>query len=324
MGTGKEPIPFLLSPIGKDYIWGGERLNKEFGKKLNVHPLAETWECSTHPDGLSIVASGEYAGMTLKEVLKRNPEYIGKYANAEGELPILVKLIDAQQNLSVQVHPDDRYAKIYENGQSGKNEMWYVLDAEPQAQLIYGFTQQLTKQEIKSYLENGIIESFLQKVSVKKGDSFYIEAGTVHAIGAGVLIAEIQENSNLTYRLYDYNRNDSNGNKRELHIEKALDVINLNIIGNTNLRKCSGKSSFERICNCPYFKVDKIQIEKGSVTLDNQQDAFHILLCINGNGKLKYSRTESLTFSKGDCIFIPINSRVINLVENAEILDVYV
>ena len=212
--------PFLLRPAGKDYLWGGNRLNDDFSKNINMQPLAETWECSTHPDGPSIVASGRYEGKTLREVLKMHPEYAGTHPACENGLPVLIKFIDAKRDLSVQVHPDDDYARTHENGSLGKTEMWYVLDAARDASLVYGFLYDMDPSVVRRSIENGTIEKYLQRVKVRKDDVFYIEAGTVHAIGAGALIAEIQENSNVTYRLYDYGRTDKNGKQRPLHIDR--------------------------------------------------------------------------------------------------------
>lgn len=192
--------PFLLKPVGKDYIWGGNRLNDDFSKNINMEPLAETWECSTHPDGPSVVAGGEFKGILLSQVLREYPEFLGTHPQIQGELPILIKLIDAKKDLSVQVHPNDDYAYKYENGQLGKTEMWYILDASRDAKLIYGLYHDVTKDEMKDSIEQGTVEKYLQKIPVQKDDLFYIKAGTIHAIGAGVLIAEIQENSNLTDR----------------------------------------------------------------------------------------------------------------------------
>ena len=203
--------PFLLKPAGKDYLWGGSRLKDDFSKDMDLTPLAETWECSTHPDGPSIVASGVYEGRLLSEVLNRHPEYMGTHPKTDGGLPILIKFIDARKDLSVQVHPDDEYAREHEHGSLGKTEMWYVLDAAKDAKLVYGFYHDISRKKLKKSLEDGNVERYLQKVKVQKDDLFYIEPGTVHAIGAGVLIAEIQESSNLTYRMYDYGRVDKNG-----------------------------------------------------------------------------------------------------------------
>ena len=219
--------PLLLRPSGKDYLWGGSRLNDEFEKNIDLQPLAETWECSTHPDGPSYVVDGEFDGKELAEVLKAHPEYLGERHKGECILPILIKFIDAKKDLSVQVHPTDEYAKDKENGQFGKTEMWYVLDAGRDAKLVYGLKQNCTKEEIRKAISDGTVMRYLQKVPIHKDDLFFIRAGTIHAIGAGALVAEIQENSNLTYRLYDYDRIGKDGKKRELHIDKALDVANL-------------------------------------------------------------------------------------------------
>ena len=197
--------PFLLKPAAKDYLWGGTRLNNEFAKGIDLDPLAETWECSTHPDGPSVVASGEFEGQTLTQVLAEHPEYLGT-RHPDGKFPLLIKFIDAKKDLSVQVHPDDVYAMEHENGQNGKSEMWYVLDASKDAHLVYGLKHDCTEAEIRKAIADGTLLRYLQRVPIQKDDLFFIEAGTVHAIGAGALIAEIQENSNLTYRLYDYDR----------------------------------------------------------------------------------------------------------------------
>ena len=256
--------PFLLKPAGKDYIWGGSRLNDDFSKGIDMEPLAETWECSTHPDGLSMVASGEFSGITLDRVLKEHPDFLGTHPKTQGELPILIKFIDAKKDLSVQVHPTDQYAAEHENGQRGKTEMWYVLDASRDAQLVYGFHHDVDRETLRRSIADGTVEKYLQKVPVKKDDLFYISAGTVHAIGAGALIAEIQESSNLTYRLYDYGRLDKNGKPRELHIEKALDVADLK--ASTEPRqplrvlKYRQGCAVELLCRCKYFEVSRMLI----------------------------------------------------------------
>ncbi|MCC8101189.1 MAG: class I mannose-6-phosphate isomerase [Clostridiales bacterium] len=193
--------PFMLSPSGKDYLWGGNRLNEDFAKGIDLFPLAETWECSTHPDGPSMITTGKFAGQTLSNVIKAHPEFLGTHPKAEDGLPILIKFIDDKKDLSVHVHPDDDYAREYENGSLGKSEMWYVLDATKDAKLIYGFYHDMDEETVRKSLADGTIEKYLQKVSVQKDDVFFIPAGQVHAVGAGALIAEIQENSNLTYRL---------------------------------------------------------------------------------------------------------------------------
>jgi mannose-6-phosphate isomerase len=322
--------PFLLKPAGQDYLWGGNRLNDDFSKGIDLSPLAETWECSTHPDGPSIVASGEHKGETLSEVIKHHPEYLGTHPKSEGELPILIKFIDAKNDLSVQVHPDDEYARTHENGQLGKTEMWYVLDATHDAKLIYGLNHDTDKETMRKGIEQGTLGKYLQKVRIKKDDLFYIKAGTIHAIGAGALIAEIQENSNLTYRLYDYDRIDKNGNKRELHIDKALEVANLKASTEPRqpmrvLKYRQGCAS-ELLCRCEYFEVNRmiVNTERCRQMVEYQADStsFRVLLCTDGCGSIHFGNGEYLSFFKGDCIFAPANSVAIKIHGKAQFLDV--
>lgn len=307
--------PFLLSPSGKDYVWGGNRLKEDFNKNMDLTPLAETWECSTHPDGPSYVASGKNKGKLLSKVLKEHPEYLGTHLKPNGELPILIKFIDAQKDLSIQVHPNDEYAMKYENGQLGKTEMWYVLDASKNSKVVHGFNCNMDKQKVKNSIADGTIEKYLNKVPINKDDVFYIKAGTIHAIGAGALIVEIQENSNLTYRLYDYNRVDKTGKQRELHIDKALDVMDYNpsheIKQPIRVKKHKIGYSSELLCKCKHFEVykEKINTEKCKeiFKFKTQIKSFHVLLCIGGSGTL-ISEKETIPFFKGDCIFVPANS----------------
>lgn len=322
--------PFLLKPAGKDYLWGGSRLKDDFCKEIDMTPLAETWECSTHPDGPSVVASGEDAGKLLPQVLKEHPEYLGTHAANGNELPILIKFIDARKDLSVQVHPDDAYAGENENGSLGKTEMWYVLDAAPDAKLIYGFHHDMDKEVLRHSLEEGTVEKYLQKIPIHKDDVFYIEAGTVHAIGAGALIAEIQENSNLTYRLYDYNRTDKNGKLRPLHIDKALEVADLK--GSVSPRQPMRVLKYRRgcaaefLCRCKYFQVERMLLntEQCRKMADLQTDTttFQVLLCTSGCGVLYGENQIQLNFYKGDCIFLPADSIPMKLHGKAQLLRV--
>lgn len=321
--------PFLLKPAGKDYLWGGSRLKDDFSKDMDLTPLAETWECSTHPDGPSIVASGAYAGRLLSEVLSRHPEYMGTHPKTDGGLPILIKFIDARKDLSVQVHPDDEYAREYEHGSLGKTEMWYVLDAAKDAKLVYGFYHNISREKLKKSLEDGTVERYLQKVKVQKDDLFYIEPGTVHAIGAGTLVAEIQESSNLTYRMYDYGRVDKNGRPRELHIAQALEVASRK--GNRTPRqpmrvlKYRKGCATELLCRCKYFQVERqlINTERCREMADFQTDSnsFQVLLCIGGCGTM-FGAGEMLHFFKGDCIFVPADSIPLKLHGKAQFLKV--
>ena len=323
--------PFLLRPVGKDYIWGGNRLNDDFAKGIQMQPLAETWECSTHPDGTSTVASGPFAGQTLTQVLREHPEFLGSHIRTQdGQLPILIKFIDAKQDLSVQVHPSDSYAKEHENGQLGKSEMWYVLDALENTSLIYGFNRTIDQETLRRSLLDGTVERYLQKVPIEKGDVFYIRAGTVHAIGAGALIAEIQESSNLTYRLYDYDRVDKNGNRRELHIDKALEVADLKASAEPRqplrvLKYRRGCAS-ELLCRCRYFEVYRMLVntERCRELVDYRADStsFRVLLCTDGCGSITFGEGSSLTFFRGDCIFVPADSVLMKIHGQAQFLDV--
>lgn len=324
-------VPFLLRPVGKAYLWGGRRLKDDYGKELDMTPLAETWECSTHPDGLSTVGSGEFTGQTLARVLQEHPEFLGSHPVPGGGLPVLIKLIDAKKDLSIQVHPDDEYAMIHEHGQFGKSEMWYVLDADPGATLFYGLHRKTDRDTLRQSIAEGTIEKYLQKVAIKKNDLFYVKAGTIHAIGAGALIAEVQQSSDLTYRLYDYDRTDANGLKRELHVEKALEVANLNgaIAPHQPLRVLNYQkgSARELLCRCKYFEVHRMLINTENcrtlVSYQADSGSFRVLLCIGGCGSLMTEDgRELLQIFKGDCIFFPANSVTARLHGRTQFLEV--
>lgn len=320
--------PFILQPSGKDYLWGGQRLNTEFEKQIDLDPLAETWECSTHPDGPSIVKTGGFKGQTLSKVISDNPHFLGARHSEDKALPILIKFIDAKSDLSVQVHPNDEYAKAYEDGQLGKTEMWYVLDAAKDARLVYGLKKDCTKEQIRESIEKGKLSNLLQSVKVNKDDLFFIEAGTIHAIGAGCLIAEIQENSNLTYRLYDYDRVGKDGKKRELHIDKSLKVANLKSSSEPKqplrVLKYRPGVAKELLSRCKYFEVYRMLVNterRQSVTYASDNLSFRVLLCIKGCGVLNFE-DQSLEFFKGDCIFVPADSVEIKIHGHAHFLDI--
>ena len=321
-------LPFLLTPAAKDYLWGGSRLNDDFNLDMDIVPFAEAWVCSTHPDGSSYVPD---FSCTLTELLKHHPEYMGTHAMsvANGEIPILIKLIDAKKDLSVQVHPDDKYAEEHENGSLGKSEMWYMLDAKPNSKLVYGFNHDVTATQVRRAIYTGTIESLLNHVEVHQNDLFYIEAGTVHAVGAGCLIAEIQESSNLTYRLYDYNRTDKNGRTRELHIDKALSVLNMKCSAAPRqpmrvLKYKNGVAS-ELLTRCKYFQVERLllntEVQRNLATFQTESNSFHCLLCVDGCGVL-FGSDVTLPFFKGDCIFVPADSVPLKLHGKAQLLNV--
>ncbi len=292
-----------LKPSGKDYIWGGKRLAEEYGKEMTGNTLAETWELSCHEDGPCYIVGGIYDGLTLQQFIdKKGRNVLGTNCEKFKQFPILIKFIDAQDNLSIQVHPNNEYA-LKNEGQFGKTEMWYVLDAGKNAFLYYGFQKEISKEEFEERIRNDTLLEVLHAVSVQKGDILFIEAGTIHAIGKDILIAEIQQNSNVTYRVYDYGRIGKDGKKRDLHIQKALDVTNrIPIIKNN--------SSYPHIADCEYFTVDKLLLDgtimekmEGVVT----KDSFISMLILDGKGVI-INREQVVNFKKGDSLFIAAGS----------------
>ncbi|MCI7725711.1 MAG: class I mannose-6-phosphate isomerase [Clostridiales bacterium] len=320
--------PIFLRPTGKDYLWGGSRINDEFGKGIALEPLAETWECSTHPDGPSYAVGGEFDGQSLAEILKAHPEYLGTHPERGEGLPILIKFIDAKRDLSVQVHPTDDFAAAHENGQRGKTEMWYVLDAAKDAKLVYGLRHDTDAEALRDSIENGTVEKHLQTVPIAKNDVFFIEAGTIHAIGAGALIAEIQQSSNLTYRLYDYDRVDKNGHKRPLHVQKALAAANLRSSTAPRqpmrvLHYRPGCAS-ELLCRCKYFEVYRMLVNterRQKVAYRADAMSFRVLLCVDGCGTVSFCNSASNIY-KGDCVFLPADSVELSLHGQLQLLDI--
>ena len=314
-----------LFPAGKDYLWGGTRLRDEYGKKIDMNPLAETWECSVHPDGYSFILNGEFKGHTLAEVLKKHPEYLGSKVR-NGELPILVKFIDAKKDLSVQVHPSDDYAQIHEQ-QNGKTELWYIIDAEKGAKLIYGFQHKVNKEILRQAIKRGTLDKHLQKVPVKKGDVIFVPAGIVHGIGKGILLVEIQESSNVTYRVFDYNRIDKNGEKRKLHFEKAIQVMNMDVESDVKYKprliNYYPGCSQELLCRCKYFEAERIQVTKAFLFLV-REESFQVLVCLEGRVQIKTIEIETkpVELCKGETIFLPARLGKCCVVGKASLLKI--
>lgn len=298
--------PIKLKPAFKDYLWGGTRLRDDFGKDCDYDKIAESWELSCHKDGNSVVADGEFAGLTLAQYIeKEGKSVLGTNCEKFENFPILIKLIDAKDNLSVQVHPNNEYAQRVE-GEYGKTEMWYVVDCDEGASLLYGFKHNITKEEFRERIENNTLLEVTNSVPVKKGDVFFIEAGTLHAIGKGILIAEIQQNSNTTYRIYDYGRVGADGKPRQLHIDKAVDVTNL----------CPAKPypqsepvdmggwTKKRLAKCEYFTVDVINVDT-SAALEADKSSFVNILVLDGGCVLSSEGNDAVELKKGDSVFIP-------------------
>lgn len=298
---------FRLIPPLKDYIWGGYKLKTMFGRDNGGKKISESWEVSVHPDGLSRIEGDG----TLAQYLQENPTAVDTEGNA---FPVLVKFIDAAQNLSVQVHPDDDYARQYEND-NGKTEMWYVVHADDGAGILCGLRKDTTKEEFAAKVADGTVEDLLNFIPVKEGDCFLIRAGTVHAIGAGCVICEVQQSSNVTYRVYDYNRLGADGKPRQLHLEKALDVINFSQFHDTTnsgpFQKVAG-GSIRLLTKCDYFCCRELLLE-GEVSAKNDT-SFTAATVLSGEGC-----ADGKPFRAGDSFFIPRGEKF-TLQGNAKIL----
>ena len=293
-----------LKPVFKDYIWGGTKLRDEYGFQSDLDKLAEGWMLSCHKDGENLIENGNYKGKTLTEVVCNNPDYLGENGKKFEYFPILIKLIDAKNDLSVQVHPDNEYAMRVEN-EYGKTECWYVLDCDEDAELIYGFNKSITSEEFKEKIADNTFLETVNKVKVKKGDLFFIEAGTLHAIGKGILLAEIQQNSNTTYRVYDYGRLGADGKPRELHVEKAIDVTQCTPpTRSTNpegeLVVADGYST-QLLTKCDLFNVEKVSVDTSYASIADEKSFVSVLVT---DGK---STIDGLEINKGDSLFIPAN-----------------
>ena len=283
-----------LTPACKDYLWGGEKLRQDYGIQSQLHPLAEAWVLSCHPDGPSVVATGPLAGKALPEYIQeKGPGCLGADCEKFTDFPILAKFIDAKGDLSIQVHPSNEYALAHEH-QFGKTEMWYVLDCEPGATLYYGFQHQISREEFQQRIQDNTLTEVLNAVPVEKGDLFFIPAGTLHAIRKGIVVAEIQQNSNVTYRIYDYGRVGADGKPRQLHIQQALEV--------TQRTPPQPDPDFHgHLAQCPYFTVD---VMEGRFTLDCGPESFVSALVLEGTGAL-WEGDESMPLRKGESLFIP-------------------
>ena len=283
-----------LTPACKDYLWGGEKLRQDYGIQSQLHPLAEAWVPSCHPDGPSVVATGPLAGKTLPEYIQeKGPGCLGADGEKFTDFPILAKFIDDKGDQSIQVHPANEYDLAHEH-QFGKTEMWYVLDCEPGATLYYGFQHQISREEFQQRIQDNTLTEVLNAVPVEKGDLFFIPAGTLHAIRKGIVVAEIQQNSNVTYRIYDYGRVGADGKPRQLHIQQALEV--------TQRTPPQPDPDFHgHLAQCPYFTVD---VMEGRFTLDCGPESFVAVLVLEGTGAL-WEGDESMSLRKGESLFVP-------------------
>ena len=319
--------PLKFEPILKDKIWGGTKLKSLFNKAAETDKLGESWELSGYENDESVVTNGFLAGNTLPELIEiYMGELIGESIFDEYGLsfPLLFKLIDANENLSIQVHPGDEVAAERHNSY-GKTEMWYVVDAEPGAELIIGFSEDCSRDEYLDALDEGRIEDLLQKVPVKKGDVFFTPAGLVHAIGKGVVVAEIQQSSDITYRIYDYKRVDDQGNERELHTEQALDVINFNASKGPKTAYTPLMNEVTPLVSCNYFTTNMLRFNKSIARQYAKIDSFVSYMCLEGNFVIEFGGEKTIV-SKGDTILIPASIDELSLIPDAEVtlLEVYV
>ena len=317
--------PIKFKSLLKERIWGGKDL-ENYGKKItSTEPIGESWEISGVAGDISVVANGALKGNNLQELIEI---YMGKlvgdkvYERFGYEFPLLIKLIDAQDNLSIQVHPDDELSKTRHNAY-GKTEMWYVVDHNPGAELLLGFNQEVDKAKYMDFLEKGELDQLLCKVPVKKDDAFFIPAGTIHAIGSGMLIAEIQQTSDITYRVFDFNRTDAQGNPRELHTELAIDAIEYAVRNDYDITKQPIDNKEVELVSCQYFTTNTIKVN-GSAEFDVvDRDSFTIYMCLDGKVKITTDKGEE-TISKGESILIPAVVSTISFEGQAQMLETFI
>lgn len=330
------PDIMRLEPAFKDNLWGGTKLRTVFGKKCDYDVIGESWELSAHPDGQSVIASGIFTGMYFGEFIEKyGHDVVGWKSSSLDRFPVLIKFIDAKKDLSIQIHPDDDYALEIEN-EFGKNEMWYVVDCEPGAFLYCGLKKDSSKEEIRERIENNTITNILNKIEVHKGDCVMVKAGTIHAIGAGILICEIQQNSNCTYRMYDYDRKDKFGNKRELHIDKAIDVVDVKKYKPFISDNKDVPEGAEVLVSCKYFECYKYVLGSDAAEVDHASDiedncyntenvrntgkvnisvdamSFRSVIVIDGSGKIAVGN-NTMDYKAGDSFFVTAGEKVINL-----------
>ena len=311
----------FFEPVYKDYIWGGTRLKEYFNKNIETPTAAESWEISTNEAGLSKIKEGSMKGTTLKDLFDNRDlrqEIFGSKTKEMEKFPLLIKYIDANSNLSVQVHPNDEYAKKNEND-TGKTEMWYIIECAKNAQIICGMKENVINKDVCDIIRNGKIKENLNYMNIQKGDVIYIPSGTIHAILGDTLICEIQQNSNLTYRVYDWDRVGSDGKPRELHIDKAIDVIDVEtepILIHTN-----GERN-KKIVDNEFFKVEKIVVHEEYSDKSNKE-TFYIINILDGSGKIETSNKE-YNLNKGDSFLIPASIGEYKIKGKIELLKSYI
>lgn len=317
-----QPYPIQFEPILKERIWGGTKLKTILNKPITSKITGESWEISTIENDVSIVENGIYKGKSLNQIIKNFPnEILGTNVHKKFgfEFPLLFKYLDAKLDLSIQVHPNDALAKKHNS--FGKTEMWYIMQADENARIIVGFKENSSKEEYVKNLKNKTLLDILDSKKVNQGDVFFLETGTIHAIGAGIVIAEIQQTSDITYRIYDFDRKDSNGNERELHTELALEAINFNKVETQKQYSNNANQSNETV-NCQYFTTNFIPLE-GSIEVKKSDKFFTVYMCIDGDFELIHNNVLYF-FKKGDTILIPAQMKDFELSGKASLLEIYI
>ena len=317
-----QPYPIQFEPILKERIWGGTKLKTILNKPITSKITGESWEISTVENDVSIVENGIYKGKSLNQIIKNFPnEILGTNVHKKFgfEFPLLFKYLDAKLDLSIQVHPNDALAKKHNS--FGKTEMWYIMQADENARIIVGFKENSSKEEYVKNLKNKTLLDILDSKKVNQGDVFFLETGTIHAIGAGIVIAEIQQTSDITYRIYDFDRKDSNGNERELHTELALEAINFNKVETQKHYSKNANQSNETV-NCQYFTTNFIPLE-GSIEVKKSDKFFTVYMCIDGDFELIHNNVLYF-YKKGDTILIPAQMKDFELSGKASLLEIYI
>ncbi len=315
--------PLQFNPILKERIWGGTKLKSYLNKPISSEITGESWEISTVETDVSIVADGNFKGKSLNELLLEYPNQIlgtEVYNRFGNQFPLLFKYLDAREDLSIQLHPNDALAKKRHNS-FGKTEMWYVMQADKDARLIVGFKQKSNPEEYLENLKNKTIIDILDTKKVAQGDVFFLETGTIHAIGAGCVIAEIQQTSDITYRIYDFDRKDANGNERELHNDLALEAINYEVVkAEKKYSKHENKSN--EVVACEYFTTNFIPLN-GKIEISKNQETFTVYMCVDGTFDLQHENIK-YNYKKGDTILIPAAITTFDIIGNASILEIYI
>lgn len=318
--------PLKFKPVFHYRIWGGDKLKTVFHKDYKEDSIGESWEISAVPGSETVVEDGVYKGKTINELIAEfKGEFLGEeiYKNYGDEFPLLIKFIDAQQPLSIQVHPNNELAKKRHNC-LGKNEMWYIMPSDNDAKITVGFNKQLTRDSYQEHLENNTLTDVLNEFSVKAGDAFYIPTGRVHAIGAGVVLAEIQQSSDVTYRIYDYDRQDlKTGLKRELHTDLALDAIDFELHDNYQTEYTRKKNHPNKLIDSPYFKTNFLKV-KGNQERDlSQIKSFIIYMCVKGSTVLIYDK-ENYPIKMGECILLPAGMDQVDFEsKSCQLIEIY-